>query len=99
MEEIELQNQIAILKNERQPYLNTRFLLERRMKMAVNLLEKGIFKADDDPKKPIMEELVKVQAIIEEWDNQIKELEAQLNEEPQIPVKKNGHLSVVKEQA
>lgn len=99
MEDIELRFQLELLKQERQPYINTRFVLQRRMRAIVGLLEQNILKESDDPKKPILDELVKIEAFIEQYDTQIAEIESVIKAESagvDSKAKKNGHnLSVL----
>lgn len=63
---------------EKQPYSNTRYVLQMRLRAANNLLKNGILKDEDKASTidPIMAELTRVEAWITEYDAQLDEIEA-----------------------
>lgn len=72
MDNITLENQIVLLENERQPYINTRFVFQARMQAVNNLIERGFLKPED--KQAVLDELTKLEAWIAEYTQQINDL-------------------------
>lgn len=91
MNEVSNDIQLAILTQDRQIYVNTRFQLQARMKAVQGLIAKKILTEDD--KKPILDELTKIEAWIDEYDAQIEELKQSAPaENPTISEPTNGHV-------
>lgn len=71
-DEVSIDIQRQILQQERQVYVNTRFMWQAKMKAVKNLIEKKIL--NDGDEAPILTELTKIEAWIAEYDEQLAEL-------------------------
>lgn len=76
MQELTLLEQLEIYKADQLPYVRGVFVLQGRLKIATRLIEKEF--VPDDATKPILDELIKQEAYVQEYDALIAELEAQL---------------------
>lgn len=78
MDEISLEIQLQLLMDQRLPFINGRYVMQVRMKALQNLIAKNILPDDEATTKPLLEELTKQEAWIEQYDEMIADVKAQI---------------------